>query len=282
MIRQPPMAAQNILVVLNKRNARVGELTRLIERDPALVHSLLRHANSAWYATGGSQPVVTVRGAIQRIGTNGVHATVMSSIMKGQLSRPGTEYSRMAHVAWEHMVRVAPLVRLLATPFGMDPEEVYTLGLLHDVGKLAFFDRIADLRRRKRRAVRLSSGFLEDALAILHEPLGGLACLQWGLSGEFAEAVASHHRSPPPEMGGHPTEVLYLAERLDLAWKQGRVADVDALWEEGGLTTPKEQVLPLLPEAAAPYGDVLAARVRAQVALPPEGRFMEVARQVMA
>ena len=64
---------------------------------------------------------------------------------------------------------------------GVDTDTAFSLGLLHDVGKLVLFHHISDLRRARRREITLSEKFLTLALASLHEPLGGLAVLEWDL-----------------------------------------------------------------------------------------------------
>lgn len=250
VIRRPPTAAQDVLDLCRRPDSGLGELTTLLERDPGLVQALLRHANSAWYASRGGTPVATVGPAVQRIGTSGVYATVMSAMLEGQMSRPGAEYAAMARMTWEHMVRVAPLARRLAPCFDVDPEEAFTLGLLHDVGKLVFFDRVSDLRRKLRRPVHLPRPFLEDALRALHEPLGGMATLAWGLPQRFTAVVASHHRTD--DAGGSAAQVVYLAERLDLARARGETLDPEAVHCDGRLTPSLDLVAAALGAATSP------------------------------
>ncbi len=236
MIRRPPLAAQQILAVCGRREFALEELTRLIERDPAMTQSLLRHANSAWYATAGAVPVVAIGPAVQRIGTTGVYGSVMSRIIASELSRPGSAFRELARQVWDHMIRVAPLARSFARAFGANPEEAFTAGLLHDVGKLVIFDAIAELRRRKRRAIELPDEFLREALATLHESIGGLAALRWGLPGHYAEAILSHQRDPVPDEPSTLGEVLHLAERIDVATEAGTPVELDDIWESAALT----------------------------------------------
>jgi len=250
LIRQPPLAARAVMAVLRRRDYSLDEVTRLIERDPALAQTLLRHANSAWYATPGAAPVVAIGASIQRIGSSGVHATVMSSIIGGELSRPGAGYDELARQVWDHMVRVAPLARHLAHAFGADPEEAFTLGLAHDVGKLVLFDRIAELRRRRRRPVRLPDGLLTDMMATLHESLGGIAATEWGLTPRFARSIICHHRTPPPREPDPLCEVVHLAEYLDLAAQREEAPNLQRLWESSELTGSLETALEILADRA--------------------------------
>ena len=240
-IRQPPNAAQAVLAVCRRRNYSMNELTRLITRDPALSQALLRHSNSAFYMSRFSQKVISIGAAVQRVGTKGVHATVMSHVIEGELSRPGAGLDKIAQMVWQHMVRTAPIARGLARAFKQDPEAIYTLGLLHDAGKLVLFDRIADQRKRVRRDLQLPEAFIEIALRLVHEPLGGLAALQWGIEPVHCEAIAHHHRQPPRD-GMPESEALFLAERLDLAAVRGEEPNLDVWWEEGQITGDRRLV----------------------------------------
>lgn len=252
IIRQPPLAAQALMTLLSRRNYNIGEVTRLIERDPSLSQALLRHANSAWYATTFGAPVIAIKGAVNRIGTKGVHAMVVSQVIQGGLARPGAGFDGMATDIWNHMIRTAPIARKIARIFGADSETAYTLGLLHDVGKLVLFDRVADLRKRQRRDIDLPEPFLEQALFELHELLGGIAALQWRLDQHSAMVIETHHRQEIPDPPVLMTEAIYLAERIDLAQVRGRPLDVDRVWEEGGLTGPKDPVVAFIEELNKP------------------------------
>ncbi len=61
---------------------------------------------------------------------------------------------------------------------GGDPNAAFTLGLMHDVGKLVLLHHISDLRRIRRREIILSEEVLWLALMSLHESFGGLAILE--------------------------------------------------------------------------------------------------------
>jgi HD-like signal output (HDOD) protein len=159
---------------------------------------------------------------------------------------------RMIDQVWAHMVRTAPIARGLAPAFDVEPEHAFALALLHDVGKLAIFDRMASVRTAHRSDVLLDPVTVSRTLRLLHEPLGGLCALGWQFGGEAAVAIASHHRQPPPEFPDPLTEVLWLAERVDLAAIQGRPLDLDALWREGALSGDPTAASLLLPELVPP------------------------------
>jgi len=250
-VRQIPFAAQQALVVARSPNSCMADLVRLFERDPTLTQSLLKTANSSWYGHS-EDPVVSILSAVQRIGYQGVENVLLASIVEGMLCRPGGAYTALVGKVWSHMLRTAPLARRLAPAFGVDPEIAYTLALLHDVGKLAVFDHISALRKELHREVRMPEAFLFGMLNHLHEPVGGQAALRWGLGTVTARALARHHRHPVPTKPDPLTELLYVAERVDITTVvHFEKPDLDSIWTKGGITTAQELVAPYFEDMAA-------------------------------
>ena len=243
VIRQIPFAAQQALAVSRNPMSSVGDLVRLFERDPTLAQSLLRTANSAWYQREDDEAVVSIAAGVQRIGLQAVENVLLTSIVGGMLCRPGGVYGGLVKKVWSHMLRTAPLAQRLAPAFGVDPETAFTLALLHDVGKLAVFDFISARRRDLRREIRMPEAFLYEMLKRLHEPVGGRAALRWGLGTRAARALAEHHRLPAPAAPDPLTELLYVAERLDLAaHARFEEPDWETLWKDGLITTDRAAV----------------------------------------
>jgi HD-like signal output (HDOD) protein len=235
LIRQPPVAAQEALAIARDEAAGLAALVRLVGKDPALLQSLLASANSAWYQTGGA-PCASARDGVQRLGSDGVEGILLASLAEGLLCRPGAAFAPLMNKVWSHMVRTAPIARQLASAFSVVPEQAFTLGLLHDVGKLVLFDRLAALRATLRRDVKLAPGVVHNILQRLHEPLGGVAAIQWGMGRVAACAIATHHRVPAPPEPTPLGEVLFVAERADLARVRGVEIDCDWLWSMSALT----------------------------------------------
>jgi HD-like signal output (HDOD) protein len=239
VVRQPPPAAQEALAVAGDPRCELPALVRVVERDPALARGLMRHASSAVFAAAG--PPASLDDAVRRLGATGVQIAVLAGMAEGLLRGSGP-YLPDAERAWAHMVRVGPLARALAGGFGVPPHEAFLLGLLHDVGKLALFDLFAAMRREPRGGAELAPALAADALRELHEPLGGMALLRWGVDPRAAWAVAHHHRRDPSAQPGRRSELLYVAERLDAARAGGRPVEAARWVAEGRLTVGVERV----------------------------------------
>lgn len=233
-IRPIPTAAKRAMALARNPQSNLNEVAEAFERDPSLAEGLLRLANSAWYR-GGDDQVDSLRQALQRTGSSGAEIVIMENALKSTLCRPGGAYDAMVAQVWTHLSRTAPLARTLADTFRVEPEAGYMLALLHDAGKLVLFDALSELRHRSREGARIAYPTLRLILAELHEPLGGLAMLRWGLELDRAAAVAGHHRRERPLAADAGAELLFVAERTDLALASGTPCDVERWIAEGGL-----------------------------------------------
>lgn len=240
-IRQPPVAAQQALTLTRNLETPVGKLVELVQKDPTLGQSLLRYANSAYYSTGGA-PCASLSVAVQRVGLAGVHNVVLKCMLDVMMCRPGGSCQDLAEKSWSHMIRTAPIARALAPAFQVATDEAYAIGLLHDAGKMMIFDRVASLRTVLRRDLVIPYSALSAILRMLHEDLGALAALQWGLGATIAHAIATHHRAPVPLLRDPLSEVLFLAERCDLSMQRGKPLNLDVLWRDGGLSGSRTMV----------------------------------------
>ncbi len=250
-VRQLPSAARDALAVCDDPSAGAAELARVCEGDLAVARALLREANSIFYARAGLAPAASLREAIDRVGTGGVRNVLVDVTISALLCAPGSRYAAITAAIWAHAQRTAALARAAAPAFGVSAERAYAAGLLHDVGKLVLLDRAAALAE-ERAAPALAWPALRAALVALHEPLGALAVLRWGMGAETAGAIATHHRAPAPASRDAMSEVICLAERVDHAATRGEALDLDALWSECALGGTRSRAVGALARQLGP------------------------------
>jgi HD-like signal output (HDOD) protein len=243
-IRQAPAAAQRALARTKNPDIGLAQLVQVVEEDPTLGQALLRYANSAYYSTGSV--VVSLRQAAQRVGSSGVHNVVLGVMLEGMLCRPGGEFQAMVDLVRSHLVRTAPIARAIARAFGVPADEAFSLALLHDAGKLIVFDVVGTLRHELRRDLSISKDVMSRVLKGVHEPLGGMAVVHWGLGESVAEIIATHHRTTPPSTPSPMGELLFVAERAEHAVSGVVPMDLEQWWKDGAISAPIERVQELL------------------------------------
>src|SRR5262249_28265494 len=118
----------------------------LMQRDQALAGRVLRLANSGFFAC--SRQVATLPRAVMLLGFSTVKNLALGiKIWETMMHRGGPAIATL----WEHSALVGAAARLIAQRTrSADPEELFTGGLLHDIGRVvlrirfaAVYDRVA-------------------------------------------------------------------------------------------------------------------------------------------
>jgi putative nucleotidyltransferase with HDIG domain len=107
-----------------------------------------------------------------------------------------------------HSLAVALICRELARGAGLPPDRTYTLGLLHDIGRLGLLVGFPDeYNQLLAQADRDSISLLDlekRRFGMDHCDIGRILTEQWGLPEEFRVVTGRHH--DPPQ--GGPFDML--------------------------------------------------------------------------
>ncbi|NRF71820.1 HDOD domain-containing protein [Aquincola sp. S2] len=244
-----PKAALDALAALRDDDTSAEHCAAQIARDPALAARTLRLANSAFYGLAGR--VGSVRDAVNMLGRRTLCSAITAAVVSDQIREVRCEGFDFAGF-WRHAAGVAIAARAVARELQLDEEAAFTVGLLHDIGRLAlaayFPQQLAAVLRRAR-AEDLPPCELEEPLMhVDHAELGAAIIAQWRLPAAVVDAVRHHHRPPLPASakGASPpradlADVAHLADAvahaLDLSEAEDEaVPQVDlAAWGRLGL-----------------------------------------------
>ena len=130
----PSHVAMEIMRLTQKEDVSIDELVRQIKPDPALTGQLLKIANSAFF---GQNPVVSVKDAIMRLGTQILSRLALSlSLLNSDRSCicPAFDYDRFWSTS---LLRGLAMQAIAAHDRIIAPEEAFTIGLLAEIGQLA-------------------------------------------------------------------------------------------------------------------------------------------------
>lgn len=233
-----PVLLARILAVVDGEHSSARELVDVMQRDQALTGRVLRLANSGFF--GFSRQVATLPRAIMILGFSTVRSLALGvkiwEVMRG---RDGLSLTEL----WEHSALVGAAARLIARRVrAADPEEIFTAGLLHDVGRA-----VLNLRFPAEYAAAASAtgpDRLEReraAFGIDHTQAGAWLAEAWSLPQSIVETAACHHDPITPGMPLGAAVIVNLANRL-VHWTDlddGAIApDAERLLQEvgGGLS----------------------------------------------
>ncbi len=192
-----PHVVRELLRELSDPDSNARSVARIAASDPTLAATLIRTVNSA--AVGLRRKITSVSESVTYLG----YSTVRSLVIRMRLqhvmpTRPG-QPAYDAEDLWVHSLAVAYAAECLAarTP-GVDRDFVSTLGLLHDIGKLAinsYFPASAD-QIRTRSVEFPDESFLDRERRILgadHAEIGAMLAVHWKLPADLVEAIRWHH-----------------------------------------------------------------------------------------
>lgn len=190
-----PSVVNRINELLNDPKTQVGDLARVISADQSLSVRVLKLINSAYF--GGDHRTNDINQAIMRLGFRTV-AQVVTNMSICNMFRDDTDGLFDRPEFWRHSVAVAVLSRMLAAETRHPrPEEAFTCGLLHDIGKLILDQYLHEEMRtilRVARERRLTFHQAErETFQLDHTMVGEMAAKTWRLPILVVVAIKHHH-----------------------------------------------------------------------------------------
>jgi len=210
-----PNTLNKVLNELARDSSTADTIETIIKEDPLLTAKLLKVANSPYYGMPGK--ISSIARAIVIMGFAEVRNLVvglsLTTMVTGDL---GFEEFKTKDL-WLHCVAVATAAQKLAQHIpGIDPEEIFTLGIMHDIGRflqcLYFPNEMRELLRANNGIKNLYAA--EEKAGMPHTEIGAYLAHRWQLSELFVEAIRYHHR--PQGAGPYMPQaaVLFLADQL--------------------------------------------------------------------
>lgn len=174
---------------------RVGEI---ISQDLAMSTKVLQVLNSAYYAI--ARQITDPAEAVTILGFEMVKSLVLCIQVFSQFDKVKPYYFSIDKL-WRHSTAVAQAARHIARFEGLGAEaadEIYTAGLLHDIGKLVLVSNFSDEYQAVQTRVRNEHISLWDAereaFGASHAEIGAYLIGLWGMPLPLAEAACFHHK----------------------------------------------------------------------------------------
>lgn len=214
-----PAAATDALRLAQDPSASMRELEHVVQTDPAVAMRVLAVANSAAY---GNHNIRTLGQALARLGTNTIRDILYQAVAESHIFQ-GRSVSRLAQERL-HSVATAHVARIVCNRLGIDGEYAFLCGLLHDIGRAALIDMLADMLADK--SVELLEQEEAQLVARMHAAVGAHLMLAWNLPRLVPEACRRHHMYrangtiPYSQMGN----VIAVADRIAIHYALGRPA----------------------------------------------------------
>lgn len=267
-IQNLPSLSDTVMEVLHLLNHAEPDVSRIeasLAQDPVLVARILRVANSPFYGIAGQ--IRSLREACMVLGLSTIRNIVTTASIVNALSVSAAAHNECDQL-WQHAVQTAAAAKVLADEVRADGESAFTVGLLHDIGKLVLATHLPDLYAEVQQYRTKHDCFpLEAEKAVLgmnHAAIGAQVFKHWRLPDDLAEVVARHHSTDEADVplladvvhvadvlargldtgGGSENLVPPLVrdsfERLGIGWDRisGLLMEIENLQEEAAAVVP--------------------------------------------
>lgn len=215
-INELPQFPENIVQLqkmIDDPESEITDIAKHITMDISLTADLLKIVNSAQYML--SKKVDNITEAVKLVGLRGLKNLLYSYGTQKILKSGLKEH-------WEHANRTAFYSYVLAKNYIRKKDildDVYIGGILHDIGKIIFFnahptllDKISALCKKR----EMGRDIFEDLSAGLnHAEIGALIAEKWNFPEELIESIKYHHEpEAAPAERRDIVETIYLANSI--------------------------------------------------------------------
>lgn len=190
-----PVVATRVTELINDPNSSSGDIAEVLKKDQVLTAKVLKLINSPYYGIPGE--VTDVKRALAYLGFNTLAQLVLGvSVISMFNDNRSTRFSMQAF--WKHALGTAVTSELIAKKVGYPkPEECFTCGLLHDIGKIVLykiaqdeFMRVVQLAEREKISFHAAERKLEVPG---HGYLGEYIANKWRLPMVIRSSIRYHH-----------------------------------------------------------------------------------------
>ncbi|AEH44489.1 metal dependent phosphohydrolase [Thermodesulfatator indicus DSM 15286] len=173
----------------------IAELEGVIRYDQAITAKILSVANSAYIST--QKEITTLDRAIMFLGVREVSEIAFSICVFSVFKTLKNIRNFDVHEFWIHSIATGITARVIAQSLDAEDEDLFfTLGLLHDIGRLATlhlfpdqFEEILVIQENSEKSLLAIE--LEAGLA--HTWIGRWLLQRWGLPEKFIKVARFHH-----------------------------------------------------------------------------------------
>lgn len=181
--------------LLEKNDVSVNAIADLLKNDIGVVSKLISIANSAFYRIG--MPVNSIERAIMTIGERELKSILFCLFYIGEITNFLKFKKKDLFYMLRHSIFVAHGAKILSKRLIIDdPEDVFSISLLHDIGKIVFFMNFDQYEEVINESLEknMPLPILErQRYGIDHQEIGNIIGLKWRLPPIFISIIENHH-----------------------------------------------------------------------------------------
>ncbi len=215
-----PKLPQTIMILIeacNRDDTQIEELIDIISSDPGLTARLMDIMASA--SVNVSKEIRTIETAVVYLGINAIRNLAISMAVMQVFDKPVDIPDWDINIFWYHSFASAVIAKKIAEFFGgVNPDEVFLAGLMHDIGLLLFLSLFPE-----RYASILSEYKNENDILIAEKrqfkitrfEAGAWLCSKWNFNPIICDAILNIDGNKTSMESAPPfVKIVFAAEKL--------------------------------------------------------------------
>lgn len=213
-IELPPMPRiQAKFYALMKSGANLQEIGDLLRKDPAISSKIISISNSSYYR--GLSANITIEQAVSRLGLIVTKQTVDALSSRSLYLGTNPKYADVVEKLWEHSIACAHASQVVSETKAIKlSDDPFTLGLLHDIGKLMLLRFIGEMQKNEKNGNGMAEMEVMEALEAHHDKTGAVLMKRWMFPGVFMQVAQYHDHLEDVAEPSKELHVVHLANVL--------------------------------------------------------------------
>ncbi|MCA9185487.1 MAG: HDOD domain-containing protein [Pirellulaceae bacterium] len=255
-----PQIAGQIVSACGTPSITAQTLCEIIQRDPGIALKIMKVANSSAYGLSGR--VTNLSHAVVVLGLKSVRNLALSAAASS-VFKSGNDTLRQD--LWSHSVACATVASLVAQKSGLNRDDSFLAGIVHDAGKLLLMDaagqQYLEITGDRSGPERLDAERI--AFGTDHQELGLRCAEEWGLPLELSDAISNHHAEMDANFPPGVSDVVNVSNHLSKFWglgvNQPKDVDVERVLYDAPLKVTVADLDELQDRSQGNYESVLAS-----------------------
>lgn len=216
-----PSLLEQINQTLQRENVSLKEIALLVENDINITTQILKIVNSAYF--GLFKNISSVQQAVSLLGLDLIKGLILGiDVFKG-FTCPAAANPLIERI-WQHSLTVARILQRIVVQERRDAHlasTAFSLGILHDVGKLIFLtvlkEEYIELSADASQSGRPMWQIEKERYGLTHADAGAYLLGLWGLPEVLVSAVAESHEYESTTNGSeYLAKILRTADAIEL------------------------------------------------------------------
>ncbi len=188
----------------------IGEF---LKQDAAISSTLMSVSNSAYYR--GITTTKNLAQAMSRLGLRITKRYVDAICHRSLYATKNKKFMVLIEKLWEHSLACAYACQILDDSLALDLDsDAFTLGLLHDIGKLLLFQIMGELQLKKKIGNQVEVSELLNTANMHHTKFGAALLKQWKFSESFTRIISYHNNLEAADSISNELLVVHLGNLM--------------------------------------------------------------------